>query len=245
MPVSTWTDPPVLAFVIIPLMLVVTLLRGVGAASRRLAETDAARRRALTVTLAVATAWMTATWAAAERGVLRQWDATPPPFALLVAGIVGLAVAMAFTGYGTRLAHGLPLWTLVAVQGFRMPLELAMHTMYERGIMPVQMSYSGRNFDIVTGITAILVAWLVASRRGGRRLVLAWNVLGLALLLNVVTIAILSTPRFAYFGEERLNVWVTYPPFVWLPSVMVLAALAGHLLIFRALRVRDRRVSSL
>ena len=26
-----------------------------------------------------------------------------------------------------------------------------MHAMYERGIMPVQMSYSGRNFDIVTG----------------------------------------------------------------------------------------------
>jgi len=27
---------------------------------------------------------------------------------------------------------------------------------------------------------------------------------------------------------------VMYPPFVWLPAVMVLAALAGHLLIFRA-----------
>jgi len=50
--------------------------------------------------------------------------------------------------------------------------------------MPVQMSYSGRNFDIVTGTSSILVAWLVASGRGGRRLVLLWNVLGLALLLN-------------------------------------------------------------
>jgi hypothetical protein len=29
---------------------------------------------------------------------------------------------------------------------------------------------------------------------------------------------------------------VTRPPFVWLPAVMVLAALAGHLLIFGALR---------
>jgi len=241
MPVSLWTDPAILAFVIIPLVLVAALLWGVSAASRRLEETNDIRRGGLAVTLAAAATWMTATWAAAESGVLRQWDATPPPFALLVAGIFGLAVATAFTGYGMRLARGLPLWTLVAVQGFRLPLELAMHTMYERGIMPVQMSYSGRNFDIVTGITAIFVAWLVASGRGGRRLVLAWNVLGLALLLNVVTIAILSTPRFAYFGEERLNVWVTYPPFVWLPAVMVLAALAGHLLIFRAVSLRSRR----
>jgi hypothetical protein len=110
-----------------------------------------------------------------------------------------------------------------------------MHEMYERGIMPVQMSYSGFNFDVVTGVTALLVAPLVATRMAGRPLVLAWNVLGLALLLNVVTIAILSTPRLRYFGGEQLNTWVTSVPFVWLPSVMVVAALVGHLVIFRAL----------
>jgi hypothetical protein len=70
--------------------------------------------------------------------------------------------------------------------------------------------------------------------------VAAWNILGLALLINVVSVAILGTPRFRYFGEEHLNVWVTYPPFVWLPAVMVLAALAGHLLIFRALACQRR-----
>ena len=104
--------------------------------------------------------------------------------------------------------------------------------------MPVQMSYSGRNFDIVTGVTAIAVALLVWSRRAGRGLVSTWNILGLTLLANVVTVAILGTPRFHYFGPEHLNVWVTHPPFVWLPAVMVLAALAGHLMIFRALAVR-------
>jgi hypothetical protein len=50
-----------------------------------------------------------------------------------------------------------------------------------------------------------------------------------------VVVALLGTPRFHYFGEH-LNVWITYPPFVWLPAVMVLAALAGHLVIFSALR---------
>jgi hypothetical protein len=36
-------------------------------------------------------------------------------------------------------------------------------------------------------------------------------------------------------------VWVTYPPFVWLPAVMALAGLAGHLVIFRALRAATAR----
>lgn len=230
----SWTDPAVLAFVAIPVVLVGALLAGVASASRRLGESDRARRRIVLLTAAGAAAWVAVTWIAAASGVLRRWDATPPPFALLVLGIVLLAALIASGSYGRRLALGVPLWALVAIQGFRLPLEIAMHAMYERGIMPVQMSYSGRNFDILTGITALILAGLLRAGLAGRRLVLAWNMAGLALLLNVVTVAILSTPRFRYFGDDALNVWVTYPPFVWLPAVMVLAALAGHLLIFRA-----------
>jgi hypothetical protein len=222
-------------FVLIPLALVAALVAGVIAASRSLGEPAAVRRRAAVLTIAVSAIWMAATWRAAASGVLRQWDATPPPLVVLVAAIVILAVAIAFTGYGARLVRGLPLWTLVAVQAFRLPLELAMHVQYERGVMPEQMSYSGQNFDIVTGATAIVVAWLAATGRAGRRVIGGWNVLGSALLLNIVVVAILSTPIVRYFGDDRLNVWVTYPPFVWLPAVMVLAALSGHLLIFRAL----------
>jgi hypothetical protein len=60
-----------------------------------------------------------------------------------------------------------------------------------------------------------------------------------------VTVALLSTPRFAYFGGDYLNEWVADPPYVWLPSVMVLAALAGHLVIFRSLLgLRTRADSS-
>jgi hypothetical protein len=106
------------------------------------------------------------------------------------------------------------------------------------------MSYSGRNFDIVTGASAIVVVVLIASGLAGRKLVMAWNVAGLLLLTNVVIVAILATPAIRYFGDQQLNVWVTYPPFVWLPAVMVLAALAGHLVIFRALHApagRDGR----
>ena len=237
MPPFTWTDPAVLAFVVIPILLIALLLMCVSTASRAVGEPDSVRRRAMATTAISAALWMGVTWAAAATGILRRWDATPPPFGLLVVGIVLVAVALSRGHYGWRFAAGLPLWMLVAIQGFRLPLEVAMHAMYERGIMPVQMSYSGRNFDILTGISAVLLAWALASGRGGRRLVLLWNVAGLLLLLNVVIVAILSTPRFRYFGDEHLNVWVTYPPFVWLPSVMVVAALAGHVLIFRAIRI--------
>lgn len=237
---TTIGDWAVLSFIVIPLFLVAALAAADAAASRRIGEAHAATWRALTV-VAAATVWMAVTWACAARGILRDWHAMPPPFAVFGAAVIALACAIAFGPQGRRLAAGLPLWALVAIQGFRLPLELAMHAMYERGVMPEQMSYSGWNLDVMTGATAIALAPAIRMGRAPRWLIATWNVLGLALLANVVTIAIASTPRFQAFGPDRVNVWITYPPFVWLPAVMVLAALAGHLIIFRALRAHPKR----
>ena len=235
------SDPAVLVFIVMPAVLVLMLAWGTAAASRRTGEPPGTGPRRAAVVVVAGAAWMAATWALAASGVLRQWDRRPPPFALLVAAIVALGFAIAFSSFGRRLATGLPLWILIASQAFRLPLELAMHAMYERGVMPAQMSYSGYNFDIVTGTSAILVAALVKAGIGGIRLAAVWNVVGLALLANIVGIAIASTPVFAAFGPDRLNVWVMDPPFVWLPAIMVLAALAGHLVVFRALAAARRR----
>ncbi len=224
-----------LTFIVLPVLLVAMLAWGAFHAWRRAGATSDSARRAAAMTVGGASAWMAATWAVAASGALRQWERNPPPFGFLVVSIIAMAFVIAFSRFGARIAAGVPLWALVCVQAFRLPLELAMHGMYTRGIMPPQMTYTGLNFDIVTGVLAIPVAVLLASGRAGRGIVAAWNTLGLALLINVVTVAILGTPRFRYFGQDNLNVWVTYPPFVWLPAVMVLAALAGHLLIFRAL----------
>ena len=228
-------EPAPLTFVVLPIFLACLLVWGTAAAWRRSGAPSDAARRAAAMSVVAACAWMALTWIVAASGVFRQWERTPPPFAFLVIAVVALGFAIAFSRFGARIATALPLWVQVLVQGFRLPLELAMHGMYTRGIMPVQMTYTGLNFDIVTGALAIVVGVLAAAGKVGRGIVAAWNILGLALLMNVVTVAILGTPRFRYFGDDYLNVWVTYPPFVWLPAVMVLAALAGHLVIFRAL----------
>ena len=233
-----YDDPAVLIFLLLPIVLLAALTWAAVVAWRRDGRSRAAAGRVGATCAIAGMLWMSLTWQTAENGVLRQWGRTPPPFAIFVVAILALALLIALTPLGAHIARHVALWALVAIQGFRLPLELAMHTLYERGIMPEQMSYSGRNFDIVTGISAIAVAALAATGRGGRRLVMAWNILGLGLLLNIIIVAILSTPRVQYFGPDRLNTFVTYTPFVWLPAVMVLAALAGHLLVFRALRAR-------
>jgi hypothetical protein len=185
-----------------------------------------------------ASAWLFVVAAASYSGALLPRGGPPLPFVLLVISIFAVGALLARSNVGGRLAAGLPLAVLVGFQGFRLPLELAMHRAYTEGLMPIQMSYSGRNFDIVTGITAIVLAIALALTSVPRWVVQAWNLLGLLLLFNILGVAIASTPMFAYFGPDRLNVWVMWMPYTLLPAVMVLAAWAGHLIVWRALSLR-------
>ncbi|HKV98947.1 MAG TPA: hypothetical protein VJN96_03935 [Vicinamibacterales bacterium] len=178
---------------------------------------------------------MTVQFVLAARGVLAEWHRVPPPFPLLIAASVMLAVVVASSAIGARAADRLSFAALIGYQSFRLPLELVMHRAASDGLMPVQMSFSGWNFDILTGLTAIPVAILASRGRATRGLIVAWNLLGSLLLVNIVSIAVASLPTFAAFGPDRLNTWVADPPYVWLPGVLVPAALFGHLLTWRKL----------
>ncbi len=178
----------------------------------------------------------------AARGSLTQFDRVPPPFLPLTFGCIVVWVLTATSRLSSGLQQ-LPLAALVGFQSFRLPLELMMHAAAEAGVMPPQMSYSGYNFDIVSGAGAALLAVLLALNKAPRWLLLGWNALSTALLAAIVVIAVLSAPPFLAFGREQANTWVAHAPFVWLPTVLVPAAISGHVLLWRRLLQRENSSS--
>jgi hypothetical protein len=176
--------------------------------------------------------------ALAVSGVL-EFGPLPPRLLLLVLLCLAGTAALAFSPLGGRLAAGVPLAWLVGYQAFRIPVELLLHRGFREGFVPEQMTYLGANFDVASGASALVVAFLLARGAASPRLVLVWNVAGLALLANIVTIAVLSMPTpLRAFQNEPANVWVARFPWIWLPTVLVQAAWLGHLLVFRALRTQ-------
>jgi hypothetical protein len=186
-------------------------------------------------TMVVSGAWMLGTFAAAAKGKL-SFATHPPTMLVIFAGVFILAFGAGLSGVGKQLAAGLPLAALVGFQAFRFPLELLLHQAYREGLMPVQMSYSGRNFDILTGITAAVLGLVLWKRSLPKWVVQAWNVVGILLLANILTVAFLSTPLpIRRFFNEPANVWIKDAPYVWLPAVFVLLAILGHVVITRKL----------
>lgn len=190
-------------------------------------------------------AWLALTGGLAGAGVLSDFDDFPPRLMPLLGFGFVLTIALAASQFGKRLAESLPLALLVGYQGFRVAVELMLHRAGVEGVIGEQMTWSGLNFDVVSGATGLALGlWLwrrSADQPAPRALLWAWNVLGLGLLLTIVAIAIMSFPGPLARFDGPANTWVTTVPFVWLPMVMVTAALFGHLLLARRLLHEARR----
>lgn len=162
----------------------------------------------------------------AASGVLLSPTLPPRPLVLVVLALVGWLVASR-TRFGTVVAET-PLVFWVGLQFFRLPLELVMHQAAVEGVMPTVLTWTGRNWDVLTGLLAPVAAW--GLHRGWPRAVTwAFNLLGAGLLLNVVTVAVLASPGPLQRIDTNVpNVWITTPPFVLLPCVLVALAAISH-----------------
>ncbi len=185
--------------------------------------------------------WLIVTAAMSGSGILES-AAFPPRIALFFGATNILAVMLAFSSVGKKIALSTPLWCLVGFHCFRFPLELILHSLYKQGVVPIQMTYSGHNFDIITGVFAFVVAGLLYAKKVPSWFAFVFNIVGFALLLAVGFIAFRSVPSpFRAYSEDPALLLPFHPPWVWIVTVCVSGALFGHIVLFRAWRHRSAR----
>ncbi len=165
-----------------------------------------------------------------------------PPRIMLLVGIAFVGVYFgSYFSAAAKLIETPGLAWLIGLQVFRVAVEIFLFLGHRAGFVPVQMTFEGRNWDVLTGLTALPMAWLVKKNKAPKWLIYAWNTMGLALLLNVVIVAAVSLPTpLRHFHNEPANTFVAYFPYVWLPAYLVQVAWLGHLLIFRAAKAAER-----
>lgn len=182
-------------------------------------------------------------WLLAARGVYTNTTALPPPQVALLAPVLLTLLALLIMPKGRAWLRGLPLIPLTALHVLRVPVELVLHDGYEAGLVPRAMTYSGHNFDIVSGITAaLMVLWMISQRPPGRLVLILWNLACTVLLFVVVITAVFSLPSSVQrWNFDQPNVLVSTTPYVLLPAVLVPAVLWAHVAaMVRLLKSRKR-----
>ena len=175
-------------------------------------------------------------------GVLKNTAMRPPGTAFLLVPVLFFLFLFIVRFFANaRIILAFPLWIILGAQCFRVGVELFLHQLWIGGLVPKMLTFEGANVDIYIGASAPVIAWLSTRGRLGLKLALAWNVLGLLALTNVVTRAVLTSPGpFNVIHAEVPNRMFGTFPFMFIPGFFVPLAVTLHVLAIRAIRSRLR-----
>jgi len=195
------------------------------------------------VVLFIMISWLILQGATGYSGFYINTQSVPPRFLFLVLPPLLLIFILMGFRKGKNFIDGLDLKSLTLLQVVRIPVELVLFMLYTYGTIPELMTFEGRNFDILAGITAPIVYYYgFINKRLSNRSILTWNVICLILLLNIIINAVLSAPfPFQKFAFDQPNIAVFYFPYVWLPGFIVSIVFISHIVSIRQLiKIKDK-----
>ncbi|MBL0235472.1 MAG: hypothetical protein IPQ02_02340 [Saprospiraceae bacterium] len=189
------------------------------------------------LTLIILVSWLIVQFIIGTTGFYTITDAIPPRFLLLVLPPFIFIGVLFSTMKGRLFIDGLNLRILTKLHIVRIPVELVLYGLYVYKAVPELMTFEGRNYDILSGLTAPIIYYLgFVKKLINTRILLIWNFICLGLLLNIVVHAVLSAPfPFQQLAFDQPNIAVLHAPFNWLPSCIVPLVFFSHLASIRLL----------
>lgn len=162
-------------------------------------------------------------------------EVSTEPFRFLIAAPPAILCILAvfISKKGRRWIETLSIERLTILHVVRIPVEIVLYWFFLYKMVPELMTFSGRNFDILAGITAPFIYYSVfKKKRIGKRGLLLWNVICLGLLIAIIFNAVLATPTsFQQFAFDQPNLAILHFPLVWLPTFVVPVVLFSHLVV--------------
>jgi hypothetical protein len=183
--------------------------------------------------------WLALQAIAAMKGVYKgDINSLPPKIMLLgILPALIIIILLFLTAKGRQFIDSLPLPGLTYLHIIRIPVEIVLFWLFLNKAVPQLMTFEGRNFDILSGISAPFIAYFGLTKgKISKGLILLWNFVCLGLLLNIVINALLSAPSpIQKFAFDQPNIAILNFPFVWLPTFIVPLVLLSHLVSIRRL----------
>ena len=185
----------------------------------------------------IITAWLIIQTIISLTGFYTITKTHPPRFLLLVLPALLFIILLFTTNKGRMFIDNMDVKMLTLLHAIRIPVELILFGLFINKTIPEAMTFEGRNFDILSGLTAPFIYYFgFVKKTLDKKIILAWNFICLALLINIVATAILSAPfTFQKLAFDQPNIAILYFPFVWLPGFIVPVVLFSHLVLIKRL----------
>jgi len=140
-----------------------------------------------------------------------------------------------------QIIDGFPPALAVYLQSFRIFVELLILGVYLKGLGPVETTFEGRNFDIIAGATAPIIGWLAYNRKAiSNKVVIAWNIICLLLLANIVFIfnSMILKPQIWGYEASPIQPEFATIPYLYIAAFYMPLAVFLHVMSIRKSRKR-------
>jgi len=188
--------------------------------------------------------WSTIHSLLAFNGFYENTIVTPPRFALVLIPSVFVIIFGLLSKRKEWFLRARETSISTFLHTVRLPVEIVLYGLFINEMVPELMTFEGRNYDIIMGITAPIIGILFLRGSIGRKSLLIWNFIGLVLVLFILINGILSSELpFQQFGFDQPNRAIIYFPFILLPATVVPIVVWTHLSDIIKLRkeLRDER----
>lgn len=166
----------------------------------------------------------------AYSGFYENTDSIPPRFMLVLIPTLLLIIVGLLKKNRMLIIENRNIEISTFLHSVRLPVEIVLFYLFVHNMMPELMTFEGRNFDILAGISAPLIGVLWLRKIIGRKVLLIWNILGLLLILFVFANGILSSKiPIQMFGFEQPTIAPNYFPFILLPATIVPLVIYSHI----------------
>lgn len=166
----------------------------------------------------------------AYSGFYEDTSSTPPRFGLVLVPAILLIIFGALPKQQSWLRKVRNMKVSTFLHSIRLPVEIVLAQLYVHKMVPELMTFHGRNFDIIMGISAPILAYLFIRKISGQNILLVWNCIGLCLISFILVNGLLSAELpFQQFGFEQPNRAVMYFPFILLPATIVPIVIWTHI----------------
>jgi hypothetical protein len=199
-----------------------------------------------TLSIVIILGWLILQAVISLTGFYTVTNTVPPRFLLLALPPVLFIIGLFISSKGRKYIDTLNVKWLTYLHIVRVPVEVVLFWLFIYKRVPQLMTFEGRNYDILSGLTAFIIGYFgYTKQRLGNTILLIWNFVCLALLFNIVINAVLSAPSpFQKFAFDQPNVAILYFPVVWLPCCIVPLVLFAHLVSIRQLIISNKQAPS-
>ncbi|SNY94971.1 hypothetical protein [Flagellimonas pacifica] len=218
------------SYILLFVILLGVLLWTLNNAMKKIGVAPSKRNSALAITIIGTLSWLTLQFFVWNTGFYYDLS-LPPRIPLFMVFPVFLFIALLlFRNRNRNIIVAIPIALPIAVQSFRAVIEVLFYFTFSSGVLPIQVTFEGANYDVLIGLSAIVIAIYANRPNASAKVLVVWNIIGILVVLFAAFIFITSFYFPAIWGNTGIPIAFNQFPYLLLPTFLMPFAVFLHVL---------------